>query len=313
MIDKQSSEMGAPLVVGLLGGLGNQLFQVALGLALSQQFERPLFIDTGLLRDHTPGRHAMNRLFDLDLFAMDLAEAPLRWRLRHNAHGRGPGWKVVSRVLRKVAPLEVLVECGFSWKEITADATGSRPLYLQGLWQSWCYFAGAEGFIRDAFRFRQELPAETLPLVERLRGDSAVALHVRRGDYVSNPKDAATLGFIGSEYYQRAVSVACSAMGANPTFFIFSDDLDWCRENFGWLPGAVIFVDQTSCEGRPIHQLDFQLLAQAKRFIISNSTFAWWAAWLAEAVDKQVIAPQDWFRDRSIDSSDLCPPEWILV
>ena len=296
-----------------MGGLGNQMFQVAAALALVQQVDGRLLIDTGLLLDHGSGRHAMNRPFDLDLFAAVFFEAPLRWRIRHNGHGLGFGAKAASRFLRKVAPLEVVGERSFAWQAIDPDVAKARPLYLQGLWQSWRYFASEEGLIREAFRFRQELPAKTLPLLERLRGDSAVALHVRRGDYVSNPKDAATLGFIGSEYYQRAVAAACGSMDAEPTFFIFSDDLDWCRENLAWLPGEVTFVDQRACEGRPIHQLDFQLLAQAKRFIISNSTFAWWAAWLAEAEDKQVIAPQDWFRDRSIDSSDLCPAEWILV
>lgn len=301
------------IIVLVLGGLGNQMFQVAAGLALAERIGGQLFIDTGLLRDHTPGRHSVNRLFDLDLFAGEFVEASLRWRLRHNAHGLGLGWKVASRLLRVLVPLEVAGGSNFAWQAIDPEITSLRPFYLDGLWQSWRYFEGQETCIRNAFKFRQELSPDAHTLAIQLNSNSAVAIHVRRGDYVSNPKDAATMGFVGLEYYRRAVEVACHSMDTQPRFFVFSDDLDWCRANFGSLPGPVTYVEQKTSGGTPVHQLDFQLLSQARRFILSNSTFAWWAAWLAEAQDKQVIAPKAWFRDTSIDSSDLCPPEWTLV
>jgi hypothetical protein len=305
--------MSKHVIVQLLGGLGNQMFQYAAGSALAERLGRRVLIDTGLLRDHALGRHSVNRPFDLDLFSQECIEAPRLSRLRHNAHGLGLGWRSISRVLRVIAPLEIPSERFIAWKNFVKDENFSRPIYLEGLWQSWRYFAGYEQSIRNAFEFRQELPPGAHALVAQLNRDSAVAIHVRRGDYVSNPKDAATMGFVGLEYYSRAVEVACSSMAAPPHFFIFSDDLDWCRINFGWLPGPVSYVEQNGFVGRPIHHLDFQLLSQARRFILSNSTFAWWAAWLAEPPDKQVLAPKAWFRDTSIDSSDLCPPEWILL
>ncbi len=301
------------VIVSILGGLGNQMFQAAAGMAFAERIGGRLLIDTGLLRDHAAGRHFVNRHFDLNLFATDYPEVPLRWRLRHNGHGLGFCGKISSKLWRILSPLNVVRESRFSWQELDSERTDGRPLYLEGLWQSWRYFRGQEASIRDVFKFRHELPESALGLAAQLRSDTAVALHVRRGDYVSNPKDAATLGFIGKPYYQKAVSVACSSISGGPTFFVFSDDLAWCQQNFGWLPGPVTFIDQVICDRRPVHQLDFQLLSQSKRFILSNSTFAWWAAWLAEAQDKLVIAPKAWFRDTSIDSSDLCPPEWNLV
>lgn len=301
------------VVIQLLGGLGNQMFQAAAGLALAERIGGQLFIDTGLLRDHTPGRHSVNRRFDLVLFAREYAEVPIMWRLRHNGHGLGFSGKASSRLLRVLAPLEEVAERRFTWQELELKRASARPLYLQGLWQSWRYFAGQEASIREAFKFNQELPEAALPLAVQIRSDKAVALHVRRGDYVTNPKDAAILGFIGLEYYQRAIAKVCSSIDGNPQFFVFSDDLEWCRANFYWLPGQVSYVKQKSAGGRPVHHLDFQLLSQANRFVLSNSTFAWWAAWLAQSQDKHIVAPKAWFRDTSIDSSDLCPPEWVLV
>lgn len=309
---KLSISHSKTIVVPLLGGLGNQMFQAAAGLALREQAGGRLYVDTGLLRDHRPGRHAVNRPYDLRLFAEEFAEAPLRWKLRHNAHGRGFCLKVISRLWRRMMPVEIAQENGFRWQPIDPNEAGSAPLYVQGLRQSWRYFSDHEDCVRKAFRFRRELPEDLLPLAEQLAGGSSIAIHVRRGDYVHNPKDAATLGFIGIEYYRRAVSALKEHINGNIRFFVFSDDMDWCKKNFEWLPGPVSYMELTSGD-RPGHHLDFQLLSHAKRFIVSNSTFAWWAAWLSHASGKIVVAPKKWFRDPAIDSSDLCPPEWILV
>jgi hypothetical protein len=300
------------VITQLLGGLGNQMFQYALGFRLARDFGMDLLVDTSVLEDHSARRGSVKRVFDLDLFSLSCVKASPTERWRYNAHGLPFAVRVSRRVLKPFLGGDLVVEPGFRFQP---DLLARRrpPKYIAGLWQSWRYLTGREEEIRKEFTFREAFAPESIDLVERLRLDSSVAIHVRRGDYVTNPVDAATLGFVGSDYYRRAVDAAVPGSSGGKEFFVFSDEIEWCRANVDWLPGPVTFVDSSRQKDRAAHHLDFQLMAQARNFILSNSTFAWWAAWLSSATDKRVIAPMRWFNDPSLDSSDLCPPEWILV
>jgi hypothetical protein len=112
-------------------------------------------------------------------------------------------------------------------------------------------------------------------------------------------------------YYRAAHREITKRLGANLKYFIFSDDIEWTREHFSWIGDQIVFVSRESGGGDP--HIDFQLMAGGMNFIIANSTYAWWAAWLSEAPDKLVIAPHRWFQDASVDTSDLCPPDWLRL
>lgn len=299
-------------IVQLLGGLGNQMFQYALGFRLARDFGVDLRIDTSVLEDHSARGNGVKRSFDLDLFSLKAVRASPMERWVYNAHGLPVAVRGARRLLKPFTRHNTVVEQSFRFQPDLLRRS-RPPGYIAGLWQSWKYLAGREDEIRKEFAFRESLPPSVFSLKDLLRLRSTVAIHVRRGDYVTNPEDAATLGFAGIDYYKRAVDAAGSGIGGWKDFLVFSDEIEWCRSRFDWLPGRVTFVDSSRQGERAAHHLDFQLMSHAGNFIISNSTFAWWAAWLSRASDKVIIAPRQWFKDPALDSSDLCPPEWILV
>jgi hypothetical protein len=114
-------------------------------------------------------------------------------------------------------------------------------------------------------------------------------------------------GVMGNDYIMRAVDIIESKI-ENPTYFIFSDDVEWCKENIH-LKNMKI-VDHSYAGEKFNYYL--QLMISCKHFIIPNSSFAWWSAWLNTNSDKIVIAPKNWF-NVDIDTSDLIPDNWIRI
>ncbi len=176
-----------------------------------------------------------------------------------------------------------------------------QDAYLDGFWQSELYFKDQEKTIRTAFEFSDKIQQTHKVLASQMQSTLSVSLHVRRGDYVSNALANKFHGLCSPNYYQNAVKHLMS-LGAIQ-LFIYSDDLDWCRQH--------------SKFDVPIHYVntndafaDMYLMTQCKHNIIANSSFSWWGAWLNANSDKIVIAPQNWFSDPSIDTSDVIPATW---
>jgi len=288
------------------------MFQLAFGIAHSNRTGRELLVDSSILRDHSRGRHLVNRDFDLDIFQVAINEVPTMLRLRFNSHGLGFHWKVGSRLWRAVFKPSVVKVNGFAYATVT-DTLPNETVYFSGLWQSYKYFQAFEEGIRESFRFKSDPPQSASLLISTLQENDAICLHVRRGDYITVKENAETIGFVGLDYYRRAVPEMLKNISGNPVFIVFSDDLPWCRSELDWLPGDTIFASYSPPEGCKLHHSDFQIMTHANKFITSNSTFAWWAAWLSNASDKIVIAPKRWFRDPEYDTQDLCPPDWIRL
>jgi hypothetical protein len=117
------------------------------------------------------------------------------------------------------------------------------------------------------------------------------------------------MGLCSIGYYRRAVARMREVIG-QPAFFIFSDDLDWCRMNFGWLGEEARIVEYAMPRGVKCEASDLQLMTRAEYFITANSTFSWWAAWLAGERAKLVISPSEWFRHPQLSADDLVPNHW---
>jgi hypothetical protein len=115
-------------------------------------------------------------------------------------------------------------------------------------------------------------------------------------------------GFVGEDYYRKAIEYIKS-MAGNPTFFVFSDDIEWCKNNLH-LDKTTHFVDHN--KGDKSHR-DLRLISKCKNNIIANSSFGWWGAWLNRSDKKLVIVPKMWFRDRSLKTRDLIPKGWKLI
>jgi hypothetical protein len=138
-----------------------------------------------------------------------------------------------------------------------------------------------------------------------LRKENSVCMHVRRGDFVGNRFH----GTMPAEYYTSALS-AIAPKFPKPKVFVFSDDIAWCERHLKF-PFETMFMGHSYVGPKVSHY--FALMKACKAFVISNSSFAWWAAWLGDDREKLVVAPKTWYLDSSKDTSDLTPSSWIRM
>lgn len=289
------------VVSHILGGLGNQMFQYAAGRALSLARGAPLLLDVQDFDGY--GVHQGFELARVFSTAMPLVDAQqLRGLLGCQS----------SRLMRRIVGLPAfsvlrarayVLEPHFHyWAGFKQT---SVPCYLQGYWQSERYFSDVAQTIRNDFEFRSPLVGKNLDLAHELKGVNAVSVHVRRGDYVSNAKALATHGLCSLEYYVKAIEYINNHVDM-PIFFIFSDDLEWVKDNLV-VNHAVRYVDNN--HGAESYN-DMRLMSMCRHHIIANSSFSWWGAWLNPDPQKIVVAPRRWFMNQN-NVSDLLPATWV--
>jgi len=138
--------------------------------------------------------------------------------------------------------------------------------------------------------------------------DSSVMLHVRRDDLAWNEDTNRLFGVLGMDYYARAAEVVVRRV-QNPRFFVFSDELEWARENIR-LPYPVTFVAGNSQDKAYI---DLHLMTLCHHHIIANSTLSWWGAYLGRGENKQVIAPRNWYSQPDHFSYSVAHDDWLLL
>ena len=291
------------IIVQILGGLGNQMFLYALGRAMAHRSGASLLLDTNVIehaRQETP------RSYDLDIFRMKPTLARRADVARYHSHGAGLLGKIVHRLRGASGASEILHQYRFEYEPKVLDLR--PPIYITGFWQSYRYFIDIEDALRRDFTFRDELPPAAADHARAIAELGTVCVHVRRGDY-TEPRHADFIGPCSIDYYRRAVARVREFV-ERPVFFIFSDDLAWCRANFDWLGDAARFVAYGTAPGFKQHASDLQLMTRAECFITANSTFSWWAAWLAGDRARLVITPKEWFKDPRLRTDDLIPAHW---
>lgn len=284
-----------PVVVRLLGGMGNQLFQYAMGRKLADERGVDLLLDSRFVtrKGHVSG------------LAIDLFNNRASFLDEQQSGGFFEwAWRL-SRALRRLwRPL-----FGFYHEtSFTFDANVScskSGLMLSGFWQSHRYFPPAD-VLRQDFSLKQPFTALQQSYAARMTGCNSVAVHARRGDYVNDAKALAKHGICSINYYRNAVVEIGKRVG-NPTFFVFSDDPVWVKENLP-LDNAVFVSDEGFSQ-----EVDLTLIASCKHQIIANSSFSWWGAYLNSYEDKVVILPQPWFDTPELSDKDMSPKSWIRL
>jgi len=285
-----------PVVVGLSGGLGNQMFQYAAGRSLATRLGAPLVLDLTWFC----GQDA--REFVLDRFHINAAlHTRYPWLLR-------PGCAFLSRVTRRWFPRIMGVPV---WRESYLGSYGAfeglrEPVYLEGYWQSEKYFLEASELLIQDFTLVEDMPAVCEVILHDMQSYDAICVHVRRGDYVSNPVAAETHGTLSIEYYKNGVAEICAEL-EKPKCYVFSDDPEWVRSNLSF-DCSMVVVD---VNGPAQACLDLMLMAGCKHFVIANSSLSWWGAWLGRFHQKQVIAPRRWFLFNEKKTHDLLPDSWL--
>ncbi len=290
------------IVVRLLGGLGNQMFQYAAGRRAALVRQLPLVLDRSAFQPHSHRAYGLTGLQVEETFA-----TPAQLREIHGPP-RGPG-RIGHRLRRRF-------RIGYRWTWIREDRLSPvdhRVLaaraysYLDGYWQSEKYFAEIAETIRRDFTFRRPLEPPATAIADRIAATEAVSVHVRRGDYVTNPRTNRAHGICSVDYYREAAQRIASRV-SHPHFFLFSDDPDWVAANLR-LGHPTTLV---SHEGADQYQ-DLELMSRCRHHIIANSSYSWWGAWLNQRPDKMVLAPARWGNDPGWDDRDLLPASWIRI
>jgi Glycosyl transferase family 11. len=184
-------------------------------------------------------------------------------------------------------------------------------MYLVGNWQSEKYFADYADTIREDLTLRMPPAGRNAAAAERISAIQSVAVHVRRGDYVSRPVTNRFHGTCGLDYYERAVAFLEDAY-PDLRYYVFTDDPEWVRARM------CLSVPFLVCDrNRPSEaHLDLYLMSLCRFHVIANSTFSWWGAWLSTRPDKQVVAPHRWFAGADparYPTDDLIPSSWRVM
>lgn len=290
------------IIVKLQGGLGNQMFQYAAGRRLAELHRVPLKLDLGFLLDRTPRADFVFRDFALDIFPID-GEILTPDDRRGIDLCNSPLARLLGKFKTTRRPFSIIREPHFHFHRQLLEAPDNA--YLDGYWQSEKYFQDIEAVIRKDFSFKSAPGPQSQAYAGKISAVNSVCLNVRRGDFVSNPTANKLHGFLGLDYIKKCLRILSERV-ANPCFFVFSDDVQWCRENIRMeYPCTVIPHDLA---GEHLY-----LMTLCRHYIIPNSTFAWWAAWLNTNPEKLVLAPEKWFNDPEYDTRDLLPSSWLKV
>lgn len=290
------------IIVRLKGGMGNQMFQYALGRALSIKNNTELELDITFLLDRTPRANFTFRNYDLDLFNI---KAKISSQVEISSFYRILTSKLglfLNYFYKKFIRLDG-VEKSFNFDENILNLKDG--CYLDGYWQSYKYFEDISDIIREDFILKNPPSLKIQNLKEVIEKENSLCIHVRRGDYVGNKNHEV----VGREYYDGSVLKLRSLVRIDK-IYVFSDDIKWCEENMKFdLPVMFVGVEYSGIKDEG----HLFLMQSCKYFIISNSSFSWWGAWLSNHKDKVVIVPKQWFPDISINSDDLIPKEWIRI
>jgi len=292
------------IIAEVVGGLANQMIIYAAGRALAERKNTQLMLDLGKLQKDKLRKY---QLFHLDISA-GLASPDDIARIRKSSK-----IKVVEKIKSKIRK-KLKLSVPYIYKEPLCsydDCFWSLPdnVYIGGNFISTKYFDGIKSILIKEFSVKSALSRTTEVMCESMNNSESVSIHVRRGDFASNPHTKEFHGLIDVDYYFRAMSYIESRI-SNPSYFLFSDDIGWARENIV-SANPITFVDHV---GQEDAYEDMHLMKNCKHNILANSGFGYWGAWLNENGQKIVVAPQKWFANDEVNALfDLIPKDWIRL
>lgn len=256
-------------------GLGNQLFQYAIGRSLSILKQTDFFVD------RTDFINNPLRQYCLEYFNMQPATIAnyKKFALQHPLYFAQLKLRLVKTIRENAAapvPLNAFPKNSF----------------LRGYWGREEYFAPIKETIQKEFTIKEELKSAAFKIVEQeISQVNAVSIHIRRGDYLK-PQNGILFELLTNEYYKEAIA-AIQARITDPVFYVFSDDLEWVKNNFTFLKGYHFVNEEKMLKDYE----ELILMSRCQHQVIANSTFSWWAAWLNVSENKIVIQPEKWYTD----------------
>ena len=289
------------VTIRIKGGLGNQLFQYAAGYALAKRMNQKLKLDSSFFPQQTL------RGFKLGYLNVTFGDVVEQQSGLVKAYKN----KYLNKTLRK-ANVRAL-PCGKQTKYLLETRSDIVPeffnisapnIYLDGYYQSEKYFREYKADLIQQFTPNYPSEAEYESALAEIQGREAVAVHVRRGDFLNAQNDPNPNHYLlGEQYYHNALKYVTEHL-ENPVFFWFSDDIDWVKQNFGERENFR-FV---SLHTKHADIDEMMLMKNCKHIIVANSTFSWWASWLNEHKDALHICPA-----KRYGNLHMIPENWIKI
>lgn len=270
------------------GGLGNQLFILNFGLLLSNKYKKKLIVDnsTGFIFDKYGRKPIINKLLGKSVIEATFFQKLIFFIIK----------KLPKNVIN-ILKIETLIESQSSIF-INIDKLffpTYKYLFVEGYFQSFQYLTDNISHIQNLFIENKVFNEVYNDFNNKIINSNSVCIHVRRKSYDNLLSDL---------YYNKAIEIIKSKI-SNPTFFIFSDSLEWCKSHFN--NQNIVFIEN------PIITDDIQeffLMKNCQNFIIANSTFSWWAALMSKNYNKFVIAPE---KNQLGVIETFYPEDWILI
>lgn len=290
------------VIVKLIGGLGNQLFQYAIARKIALKFKTDVVFDITSFEENKLRKYSLSQFNFVNRIAT-INELILYGIKQESSIVKKSYYKIARELFQPV----VINEKQFNF-DSDVFKNAKKNTYLDGYWQTEKYFSDIRQVLLTDLIIKNPLENKNLEFATRINDVNSVSLHIRRTDYISNTKTLNYHGVCELNYYAKAIDLISNEV-KNPVLFVFSDDMPWVKENFK-SSFETIFVDvnneETSYE-------DLRLMSLCRHNIIANSSFSWWGAWLNTNESKIAIAPNKWFANMERNYSDVLPVTWIKI
>lgn len=293
------------IIARLMGGLGNQMFQYATARRLAIYRRTDLYLNISSYKN-TLGSDTP-REYNLDWFNTKVTVAQEEQLAKIASAEYQPS--LFLRIKRKKSldnrgPILQIGEQNKSFQPSILKASDNT--YLTGWWQNELYFKDIRNTLLKEFTPKIKPDNKNKTLLGNIKAKESISLHIRRGDYITNPNAWAYHGIPDLKYYQKSISYIYSKT-KDPYFFVFSDDISWCKKNFKLIKKCTFVEDNDSKAYE-----DIRLMSNCNHNIVANSSFSWWGAWLNDNKNKIIIAPKKWYIDKKANKeTQIVPRSWV--
>lgn len=293
--------------VNIVGQLGNQLFEYACARQLQEKYGGKIYLNTYEMRQNTPNFRLALLDFNLNENVEVVSERPLK-------EANADNYSV--KILRKFFPdlyFNMMAKKGvFVWKSARIykplpllNEKLQKRIVLNGYWQSEKYFSDVAEILRMELTPKEPLQPQNEELYNKIKNTNSVCVTIRRGDFM-NEKNKGTFYICDNTYFGNALAYIKKCL-PDCTFFGFSDDIDWVKNNMEF-PGEVYYESGVD----PVWE-KLRLMSTCKHFVLSNSSFSWWAQYLSNEKKKNVVAPDIWYKTGKHAKADLYQDDWKLI
>lgn len=282
------------IVSGLDSGMGNQMFQYAVGFALARERNDKFCIDISQFK-YNQRPYALDCFnISADIFHTSSAHSNTKFFRMLARMERLMRMGIFSTVFYKEKP-----EWHYKYHDFN-DVKSAKSVYLSGFWQNYRYFDGFRDEIRKEFSIKEDVIGDyAKKLIERVSGVESIAIHIRRGDYL-----VCDGWLIDENYYRTALEEVLKQIDRKKAkIYLFCEDKEYAEKLFEGIPYELV-----TCQTKLSDIEEFWVMRNCKHFVVANSTFSWWAAYLGNDAGSIVYAPvfKQW-------TEEFYPENWNTI